>query len=118
MFSSADDDNDVSLSEIITKPKLKDLVKFVCGHPYLPNDGLSLRVVFTRSTLPDAESRFDLIKLPLPHTTYEEGNTCGHQPSTSRLWSWLKKRLRDILYYTLCRGVRHGHKNVRDFEIT
>lgn len=78
MFSTADDDNDVSLSEITTKPKLKDLVKFVCEHPYLPNNGLSLRVVFTRSTLSDAESCFNLIKLPLPNTTYEEFKKAMH----------------------------------------
>ena len=65
-----DDDNDVSGSQIMPTPKLKELVQFICGHPHLPKDGQPIKVRFTRSSLPDPESCFNIIKLPLAHPDY------------------------------------------------
>lgn len=52
-------------------PRLKDLLQFICGSPYLPCDGL-IKISFTNSTLPDSESCFLTMKLPLLNNDYRE----------------------------------------------
>ena len=63
------DEKDKSDSEITVNPQLKELVQFICGHPHLPKCGV-IKVRFTRSSLPDAESCFNTLKLPLAHHNY------------------------------------------------
>lgn len=63
------DEKDKSDSASTVNPPLKELVQFICGHPHLPNCRV-LKVCFTRSSLPDAESCFNTLKLPLAHHNY------------------------------------------------
>ena len=63
------DEKDKSDSEITVYPQLKELVQFICGHPHLPKCGV-IMVRFTRSSLPDAESCFNTLKLLLAHHNY------------------------------------------------
>ena len=63
------DEKDKSDSEITVNPQLKELMQFICGHPHLPKCGV-IKVCFTRSSLPDAESCFNTLKLPLAHHNY------------------------------------------------
>ena len=89
-----DDDNDVSGSQIMSTPKLKELVQFICGHPHLPKVGQLIQVRFTRSSLPDPKSCFNIIKLPFGSPRLQclqEGNACSYQLPAQRLWPWLKR---------------------------
>ncbi|XP_044167225.1 E3 ubiquitin-protein ligase UPL2-like isoform X1 [Acropora millepora] len=73
-YLAGGDDNtevDGSVSEIGLKPKLEELIQFICGHPYLPGCGDSIKVRFTRGSLPDPESCFNTLKLPLTHSSYD-----------------------------------------------
>ena len=58
--------NDKSDSEIMVNPQLKELVQFICGHPHLSKCGV-IKVRFTRSSSPDAESCFNTLMFPLAH---------------------------------------------------
>ena len=72
IIRSTGDDNpevDDSVSEIGLRPKLEELVQFICGHPYFPDCGDSIKVRFTRVSLPDPESSFNTLKLPSTHTS-------------------------------------------------
>lgn len=63
------DENDKPDSEILANPQLQELVRFICGHPHLPRSDV-IKVKFTRTSLPDAESCFNTLKLPLGHQDY------------------------------------------------
>ena len=64
------DENDKADSEILANPQLKELVQFICGHPHLPKSDNKIKVRFIRSSLPDAESCFNTLKLPVGHLDY------------------------------------------------
>jgi len=66
------DENNEPQSEILANPPLKALVQFICGHPHLPKNGGVIKVRFVRSTLPDAESCFNTLELPLSHQDYSD----------------------------------------------
>lgn len=71
-ISPGDRDSTVDRSEVGAKPKLKELVQFICGTPHLPSGNQKIKVKFTRGSLPDPETCFDIIKLPLSHSCYTD----------------------------------------------
>ena len=69
-ISPGDCNSSRDISEVRAKPKLKELVQFICGTPHLPSGHQKIKVMFTRGSLPDPETCFDTIKLPLSHSCY------------------------------------------------
>lgn len=72
MLNNEDYNQHGTRSAITSQPKLKDLVQFICGSPHLPSDGKGIKVKFTNGQLPDAESCFSTIKLPLNNSNYDD----------------------------------------------
>ena len=69
-ISPGDSNSTLDRSEVGEKPKLKELVQFICGTPHLPSGNQKIKVKFARGSLPDPETSFDIIKLPLSHSCY------------------------------------------------
>ena len=70
-ISPGDCNSTLDRSEVGAKPKLKELVQFICGTPNLPSGNQKIKVKFTRGSLPDPETCFDIIKLPLCYIDFE-----------------------------------------------